>query len=279
MLNLELLVRRNMSKGVPIDTLEPKPFQIPCKLGYEELIKKHNDLSIRVFRLNGIHNVTEKQEIITIDRDSDDYISHDESDSLNGDRHVNKERIVNTNEPLLDEEQLRVKSPTPSEPLVRSPTPSSDNSTTAKAEPQLSKTMTQTTKSVKRKQNGNKDPEWMIPSPVSKAPTNHTTRTKRTNESHPNKNNSSRLKQVKFACDPLIIDTREFIDDSFVCFLPEFCQRANIQPPPSDPLELCKKFKIVLPDCEIYKHDDEYDLENMEVDEDISGDYKSANGY
>ena len=49
--------------------------------------------------------------------------------------------------------------------------------------------------------------------------------------------------------DTEFIDTNDYVDDSMVVFLPEFCDRFGIDPVPGDPTELCKNFSLVVPDC------------------------------
>lgn len=44
------------------------------------------------------------------------------------------------------------------------------------------------------------------------------------------------------------IDTKDYVDDTMVCFLPEFCQRIGMKQIPRDPMDLCKKFTLIIPD-------------------------------
>lgn len=48
-----------------------------------------------------------------------------------------------------------------------------------------------------------------------------------------------------------LIDTKNFVEDTMIMFLPELCKRAGIDPPPKDPLDLCLKFDLIVPDVDL----------------------------
>lgn len=53
--------------------------------------------------------------------------------------------------------------------------------------------------------------------------------------------------------DTKFVDTKHFVDESMVCSLQEFCERAGIKQIPSDPMELCNPFTLLIPDCSVHQ--------------------------
>ena len=77
------------------------------------------------------------------------------------------------------------------------------------------------------------------------APTQRSRKNKTQFNQNPLNPLESRLNNLSPPAD--LIDTKNFVEDSFLVFLPEFCQRAGIATIPSDPQDVCKKFNLLLP--------------------------------
>lgn len=60
---------------------------------------------------------------------------------------------------------------------------------------------------------------------------------------------AEQLDQALFAT--TVIDTNDMVDETLICSLTELCQRAQIETPPSNPLELCRSFTISLPNLDL----------------------------
>lgn len=60
-----------------------------------------------------------------------------------------------------------------------------------------------------------------------------------------------------------IIDTKNHVEDTMIAFLPEMCQRLGLTVVPQDPMELCLKFKLVVPHLDL-KTDDTLNDGSME---------------
>lgn len=202
-----------------------KPFRIPCKLPYDELIKKYSD----------------ELEIRCVDKED---LQNNNNNDINDNDPTSNDNNTNTS----GEPQFKV-------PLLRR----------TRAGAKLNNTKCQTTKSVKRKGRPDDEPEPTEALDAIQPPSNpqppHQKRSKRKQEALANGySNNLNISQILD-----VIDTEGFVDETMVSFTPEFCQRAAIQPIPNDPVELCKKFTLIVPDCEIYKFDELYNADDQEA--------------
>jgi len=63
------------------------------------------------------------------------------------------------------------------------------------------------------------------------------------------KKNSNVIDAEDIIPDKNHLNTGDYVDETMICFLPEFCERAGIKEIPRDPIDLCMSFSLLIPDC------------------------------